>query len=380
MIAIHSYFYNFFITFSFSYYKQKLTKKMHIRQNSNSLYLNIFYFLIAVSIFVIYKFWSPNRETFIDYRLHDYYDNTIKQLNGKRFLPWKQFANIEKNVVRSKKIRYILVWTTSKNEPFNRMGEESEVFVEQFCPYDNCIITDDINYFKLETEFDAIVFGAEVTKLTDNLLPEQRLPFQKYVFVSTKSAQENPVCTERFNSYFNWTWTYRLDSEIRSGLVVRDVNESIVAPKNEVHWILTQRKYIVPHDLSAIIEKKTKAAAWIASDCSTHSYREKIALSLREELKKHLLTLDIYGKCGEFYCGTQEKCDKKIERDYYFYLAFEDSLCKDYVTTELLRALHHNVVPIVYGGSNYTRCVVKLVLLLSNWKLYTSTVSTSGDK
>ncbi|XP_026324843.1 alpha-(1,3)-fucosyltransferase C-like isoform X2 [Hyposmocoma kahamanoa] len=241
------------------------------------------------------------------------------------------------------------------NKPFNKMGNGEIAFADKFCPYYNCFVTDDVNYFKAETEFDAILFGAEVVRLTNNLLPEQRLPYQKYVFVSMGSAQENTVCTEKFDSYFNWTWTYRLDSEIKSGLVVRDLNETIVAPKNEVHWIPTQRKYTLPRDLSDIIENKTKAAAWIVSDCNTYSYREKIALSLREELKRHLLTLDIYGKCGEFRCESETSCDKTIERDYYFYLAFEDSLCKDYVTTELLHALRYNAVPIVYGGANYTR-------------------------
>lgn len=336
---------------------------MGIYQKRNSLRLNVLYLLIVISTFVTYTFWVPAKETYKDYRLQDYYDNTIKKLNGKRYLPWKRFADTEKSEVKDKALRYILVWTSILNEPFNRMGYGHEVFFDKFCPHYNCFLTDDVNFFQVETEFDAIVFGAEVTKLTDNLLPEQRLPYQKYVFVSTRSAQDSAVCTEKFNSYFNWTWTYRFDSDIRSGLVVRDFNETVVAPKTEVHWIPTQRNYILPHDLSNIIKKKTKAAAWIVSDCSTRSYREKIALSLREELKKHFLTLDIYGKCGELQCGSQETCDKLIEKDYYFYLAFEDSLCNDYVTKELLRALRHNVVPIVYGGANYTRCVFIFVIL-----------------
>lgn len=319
-------------------------------------------------MFVTFRNWwstlTPVQETYNDYRLQDYSDKTIKKLNGKRYLPWKLFVDTEKYEVKDKTMRYILVWTSSQNEPFDRMGYGPEVFGDKFCPHFNCFITDDVNFFKVETEFDAIIFGAEVTKLTDNLLPEQRLPYQKYVFVSTGSAQENSVCTEKFNSYFNWTWTYRFDSEIRSGLVVRDINETIVAPEMEVNWMSKQRKDILPQGLYDIIEKKTKAVAWIVSDCNTHSYREKIALSLREELKKHLLTLDIYGKCGEFYCGSSESCDKIIERDYFFYLAFEDSLCKEYVTTELLRALKHNVVPIVYGGANYTRYVVTPETLL----------------
>ena len=63
-----------------------------------------------------------------------------------------------------------------------------------------------------------------------------------------------------------------------------------------------------------------------------------------------------------------------LERDYKFYLAFENSICKDYVTGSSKRwtffkicnfiiycsvsekfynALLFNVVPVVYGGANY---------------------------
>lgn len=365
MIAIISQFYNFFYQIPNFILQTRLTMKMGICKKS--LHLKVFYLLILVSIFVTivtYNFW-PHRRIYTDSRLQDYYDETMKKWKNKRYLPWKELVNYELSHKKRKGTRYVLIWTTAANEPFNNMAYGATIFVDKFCPHSNCYVTDNVNYFELETEFDAILFGAEVIKLTDNLLPEQRLPYQKYVFVNTGSEQETTVCTEKFDSYFNWTWTYRLDSDIRSGLVVRDINETIVAPKNEVHWIPKQHSYIVPHDLSDIIEKKTKAVAWIAWNCNSYSYREKIALTLREELKKHLLTLDIYGKCGELHCGYEYTCDKIIETDYFFYLAFEDSLQKDYVTMEVLRALRNNAVPIVYGGANYTRYIVVLLILLS---------------
>jgi len=39
---------------------------------------------------------------------------------------------------------------------------------------------------------------------------------------------------------------------------------------------------------------------------------------------------------------------------YKFYLAFENSLCPDYVTEKFYRALDKEVVPIVYGGADYS--------------------------
>ena len=43
-----------------------------------------------------------------------------------------------------------------------------------------------------------------------------------------------------------------------------------------------------------------------------------------------------------------------VERDYKFYFAFENSICDDYVTEKLWRALRMNIVPVVLGGYNYS--------------------------
>lgn len=42
-----------------------------------------------------------------------------------------------------------------------------------------------------------------------------------------------------------------------------------------------------------------------------------------------------------------------MEQDYKFYLAFENSICHDYITEKFYNALQYRTVPIVYGGANY---------------------------
>ena len=50
-------------------------------------------------------------------------------------------------------------------------------------------------------------------------------------------------------------------------------------------------------------------------------------------LQKHL-QVDVYGKCGPLSC---DDCHLMLHRHYKFYLAFENSLCKDYVTEKLFK-------------------------------------------
>lgn len=44
---------------------------------------------------------------------------------------------------------------------------------------------------------------------------------------------------------------------------------------------------------------------------------------------------------------------KMLRDDYKFVLAFENSLCTDYVTEKLYTALQNGVVPVVYGEADY---------------------------
>ena len=42
-------------------------------------------------------------------------------------------------------------------------------------------------------------------------------------------------------------------------------------------------------------------------------------------------------------------------KKYKFYLAFENSICADYVTEKFFKPLIYEVVPIVLGGADYTK-------------------------
>lgn len=98
------------------------------------------------------------------------------------------------------------------------------------------------------------------------------------------------------------------------------------------------------------LKNRTKKIAWFSSHCPTHSRREDYVA----ELSKYI-QVDIYGKCGPLKCLTRndKRCEVLLD-EYKFYLAMENSLCPDYVTEKFYRALDRNVIPIVYGGADYT--------------------------
>ena len=72
--------------------------------------------------------------------------------------------------------------------------------------------------------------------------------------------------------------------------------------------------------------------AWFVSNCRESNGRRQYA----HELQKYI-PVDIYGKCGTLQCprSTKTECFEMLDRDYKFYLAFENANCKHYITEKL---------------------------------------------
>ncbi|XP_072930242.1 alpha-(1,3)-fucosyltransferase C-like [Epargyreus clarus] len=259
-------------------------------------------------------------------------------------------------------MKYILLWTNPKNFPFVYFGEGQQVFIQKKCKWTNCYVTGDRGLLGDYSEFDVIAFngpqlGAALAT-TPADLPARRTPAQKYVYANIESANTYPVCNRIWNDYFNWTWTYKLDSDsLWRYFVVRDERGNIIGPATSVHWISVAAMKPVDDDLLEKLSGKRKAAAWFVSNCNTESRREEFASQVQNYLRRYDLKVDVFGECGTLQCPKQimSRCLNMLERDYYFYFAFENALSEDYVTEKILYALKHYTVPIVYGGANYSR-------------------------
>jgi hypothetical protein len=75
-----------------------------------------------------------------------------------------------------------------------------------------------------------------------------------------------------------------------------------------------------------------------------------------EELKKYV-HVDMFGTCGTRECKTRSpyisECLRNFSRDYKFYFAFENNICKDYSTEKLFNLYFGNldVIPVINGPS-----------------------------
>ncbi|XP_053611641.1 alpha-(1,3)-fucosyltransferase C-like isoform X2 [Plodia interpunctella] len=258
----------------------------------------------------------------------------------------------------NKKTYYILRWKMiGIYNPLRFLGTGSSKFIEMNCPYQNCYVTDNKNFLLKITDFDAIIFsGRSSRKYTLSYLPQQRSPSQKYIFALNEPVPMFLTCNPLLENFFNWTWTHKLSSDIRwSYVLIYDLHGNEVGPKQNMTWP-TEMTPIKDKKTKAILDGKSKAAAWFVSHCDTFGRREKYVKVLKPELASLNLILDVYGDCGNLSCPVGDnKCNELVKADYYFYFSFENSITRDYVTEKLLTALLNYAVPVVYGGADYTR-------------------------
>lgn len=252
----------------------------------------------------------------------------------------------------------ILIWEQLHFTPMFDYYQGQQYFINQNCSFQNCFITGNRSFLSDVRLYDVILFNAIALRQSGTILPSNRLVHQIFIFMSNEPAAMYQLATH-YNGFFNYTFTYKLNSDITwRFFVVTNKNGEIVAPKVDVKWIDVDDMEPISDEIKRKLQTKSKAAAWHVSHCYTPSRREEFVEKLIPELARYKLNIDISGACGNLYCQAwTEECYTAIETDYYFYLAFENSMCDDYVSEKILKATQHFSVPIVFGGANYSRFV-----------------------
>ncbi|KAK8732030.1 hypothetical protein OTU49_007146 [Cherax quadricarinatus] len=106
-------------------------------------------------------------------------------------------------------LKKILFWNDAYSNKHFGFGFGREPFLRAGCRVNTCMTTGDRSKFPL-MEIDAVIWHF---RAKDKSLPKLRSPHTRYVFWMMESASHLYGNIEPYNNVFNWTMTYRLDSD-----------------------------------------------------------------------------------------------------------------------------------------------------------------------
>ncbi|XP_076471462.1 glycoprotein 3-alpha-L-fucosyltransferase A-like [Babylonia areolata] len=249
---------------------------------------------------------------------HHYWDDRIT----------KQLKFVSENIRQQEKgggkvkVKKILVHAGTSSW---RIPRGEVLFREQQCTVQACELVDDRSRMK---EADVVLFQSSPPHMPDR--PRDQI-WAMYLLESPYHS----TSLSNSRNVFNWTATYRHDS-------------TIVAPYEKY---IPLNESLVRRDkpLRNYAHGKAKKVAWFVSNCGARNRRRQYA----EELSRYI-QVDIYGACGSLKCPRfqSDKCFGMLNTDYKFYLAFENSNCRDYISEKFfINGLKHDVIPIVMGAA-----------------------------
>ena len=147
------------------------------------------------------------------------------------------------------------------------------------------------------------------------------------------------------NGFFNASMSYRRDVEFPApfGRYIKIKNH----PKGAELEQLIQNFGNNNKNLAVRVGNGSILAQMV-SHCNTESARENLTAMIET-----LLKVDVYGHCGPLKCiqNGELDCNELVGRTNKMYLAFENAICKDYVTEKFFKMLQYNIIPVVFNGA-----------------------------
>lgn len=187
----------------------------------------------------------------------------------------------------------------------------------------HCILVDERSYFP---SADVVVFHNRELQVGLHKLPTNisRPSSQKWAWMSLEAPSHNGNL-HKYADIFNMTITYRRDADVSIpyGMLLRREAEEHVNEDNSVN--------------------KSSLVCWVISNYKSHHKRSQVYNNLSASVP-----VVVYGRWTKNRLPSSELLPT-ISR-CYFYLAFENSLAKDYITEKLWRnAYEGGALPIVLG-------------------------------
>ncbi|XP_069106752.1 alpha-(1,3)-fucosyltransferase C-like isoform X2 [Argopecten irradians] len=179
-------------------------------------------------------------------------------------------------------------------------------------------------------------------------IPAKKATGQIWVIHSMESPRNHHQVWGSWNDLVNWTLGYRRDADIFSPYAIftqkiksgssKDLDE---AGKNGLKQFISRKAW----------KAKVLKGVWFVSKCREPSLRDDYAIRLQRFMDVH-----IFGECGQLFCWRRLKslCRNYMKKWYKFYLSFENSLCRDYITEKSFNLYTHNLdlVPVIRNGAN----------------------------
>lgn len=217
----------------------------------------------------------------------------------------------------------ILIWIW----PFN-ISFDLDICKSQF-KVDGCRLTVDR---ELYGEADGVlIHHRDINWDSSNLPRSPRPPHQKWIWMNMESPSNTPQIPH-LDNLFNVSLSYRQDADI-------------TVPYGWVVSTRQEQKDFTP-------PKKDKMVCWIVSNFQFLHRRAQVY----DELRRYV---DIHTFGVSFNQPVTAESYREIITSCKFYLSFENSEHKDYITEKLYNALQLGAVPVVLGPSrqNYERFI-----------------------
>ncbi|XP_047446990.1 alpha-(1,3)-fucosyltransferase 7-like [Mugil cephalus] len=190
----------------------------------------------------------------------------------------------------------------------------------------HCVLTDKTSAFSAA---DVVVFHHQELSRGLSSLPLhlQRPASQRWVWLSLEPPVNNANLTQ-FNGLFNWTMSYRGDADISI-----PYGETVVGGDERAVQVPSARSCLVTWVVSKYHPQQTRAAVY-------------------KSLKQHI-PIEVYGRWNNKPLSDNELLS--IISKCLFYLSFENSEAKDYISEKFWRnALQTGAIPVVLGPSRAT--------------------------